>query len=76
NLIYQCWIHTEALGRMPRSVEAMMNTPSHHRAHHGRNPRSLDCNYAGVCIIWDRMCGTFVPEQEDEKVDYGLVHNL
>jgi sterol desaturase/sphingolipid hydroxylase (fatty acid hydroxylase superfamily) len=76
NLIYQFWIHTEAIGKMPRWFEAVMNTPSHHRAHHGRNARYLDCNYAGVFIIWDKMFGTFVPEQEDDKVDYGLVHNI
>lgn len=76
NLIYQFWIHTEAIGKLPRWVEAVMNTPSHHRAHHGRNPRYLDCNYAGVFIIWDRMFSTFVPEIESDKVDYGLVHNL
>ncbi|WP_164659409.1 sterol desaturase family protein [Tropicibacter sp. Alg240-R139] len=76
NLIYQFWIHTEAIGKMPRWFEAVMNTPSHHRVHHGRNPRYLDCNYAGVFIVWDKMFGTFVPEQDSEKVDYGLVHNL
>ncbi len=76
NLIYQFWIHTEAIGRMPRLFEAVMNTPSHHRVHHGRNARYLDANYAGVFIVWDKLFGTFVPEQEDEKVDYGLVHNL
>ena len=76
NLIYQFWIHTEAIGKLPRWIEAVMNTPSHHRVHHGRNARYLDCNYAGVFIIWDRMFGTFVPELEDERVDYGLVHNL
>ncbi|MGH1412362.1 MAG: sterol desaturase family protein [Pelagimonas sp.] len=76
NLVYQFWIHTEAIGKMPRWFETIMNTPSHHRVHHGRNPRYLDCNYAGVFIIWDKMFGTFVPEQDDEKVDYGLVHNL
>jgi sterol desaturase/sphingolipid hydroxylase (fatty acid hydroxylase superfamily) len=76
NLIYQFWIHTEAIGKLPRWVEAVMNTPSHHRAHHGRNARYLDCNYAGVFIIWDRMFGTFVPEVDNDKVDYGLVHNL
>lgn len=53
-----------------------MNTPSHHRVHHGRNPRYLDANYAGVFIIWDKMFGTFVPELEEEKPDYGLVQNL
>ena len=76
NLIYQFWIHTEAIGRMPRWFEGVMNTPSHHRVHHGRNPRYLDANYAGVFIIWDKMFGTFVPEDDQEKVDYGLVRNL
>lgn len=76
NLIYQFWIHTEAIGKMPRWFEAVMNTPSHHRVHHGRNARYLDCNYAGVFIIWDKMFGSFVPEQDSEAVDYGLVHNL
>jgi sterol desaturase/sphingolipid hydroxylase (fatty acid hydroxylase superfamily) len=76
NLIYQFWIHTEAIGKLPRWVEAVMNTPSHHRVHHGRNPRYLDANYAGVFIIWDRLFGTFVPELDSEKPDYGLVQNL
>lgn len=76
NLIYQFWIHTEAIGKLPRWVEALMNTPSHHRVHHGRNARYLDANYAGVFIIWDRMFGTFVPELDSEKPDYGLVQNL
>lgn len=74
NLIYQFWIHTEAINKMPRWFESVMNTPSHHRVHHGRNPRYLDANYAGVFIIWDKMFGTFVPEEE--KVEYGLVFNL
>jgi len=76
NLIYQFWIHTEAIDKLPRWVEAIMNTPSHHRVHHGRNAQYLDANYAGVFIIWDRMFGTFVPEMDDEKVEYGLVQNL
>lgn len=76
NLIYQFWIHTEAVGRLPRWVEAVMNTPSHHRVHHGRNPRYLDANYAGVFIVWDKLFGTYVPELDDEKPEYGLVHNL
>lgn len=76
NLIYQFWIHTEAIGKLPRWFEAVMNTPSHHRVHHGRNARYLDANYAGVFIVWDRLFGTFVPEHEDEEVDYGLVHNI
>lgn len=76
NLIYQFWIHTEAVGRLPRWAEWIFNTPSHHRVHHGRNPRYLDANYGGVLIIWDRMFGTFVPELDEEKPEYGLVQNL
>ena len=76
NLIYQFWIHTEAIDKMPRWFEAVMNTPSHHRVHHGRNARYLDVNYAGVFIIWDKMFGTFVPEQAHDRPDYGLVHNI
>jgi sterol desaturase/sphingolipid hydroxylase (fatty acid hydroxylase superfamily) len=76
NLIYQFWIHTEAIGRMPKWFEAVMNTPSHHRVHHGVNPRYLDANYAGVFIIWDRMFGSFVPERDDDPVRYGIVKQL
>ena len=76
NLIYQFWIHTEAIGRMPRWFEAVMNTPSHHRVHHGVNPRYLDANYAGVFIIWDRMFGSFVREEDSDPVRYGIVKQL
>lgn len=76
NLIYQFWIHTEVIGRMPAWFEAVMNTPSHHRVHHGVNPRYLDSNYAGVFIIWDKMFGSFVPERDDEPVRYGIVKQL
>ncbi|URW75169.1 sterol desaturase family protein [Sphingomonas donggukensis] len=76
NLVYQFWIHTEAVGRMPKWVEAVMNTPSHHRVHHATNPRYLDRNYAGVFILWDRMFGTFEPERDDEAPRYGIVRNL
>ena len=76
NLIYQFWIHTEAVKRMPRWFEAVMNTPSHHRVHHAINPRYLDSNYAGVFIVWDKMFGTFVPERDDEPIRYGIVKQL
>jgi sterol desaturase/sphingolipid hydroxylase (fatty acid hydroxylase superfamily) len=76
NLIYQFWIHTEVIGHMPRWFEAVMNTPSHHRVHHGVNPRYLDRNYAGVFIIWDKMFGTFTPEVADEPVRYGIIKQL
>ena len=76
NLIYQFWIHTEAIKRMPAWFEAVMNTPSHHRVHHATNPRYLDTNYAGVFIIWDKLFGTFTPEVDDEKIRYGIVKQL
>jgi sterol desaturase/sphingolipid hydroxylase (fatty acid hydroxylase superfamily) len=76
NLIYQFWIHTEVIGRMPRWFEAVMNTPSHHRVHHATNPRYLDTNYAGVFIVWDRWLGTFEPERNDDAPRYGIVKNL
>ena len=76
NLIYQFWIHTEVVGRLPRPIEAVMNTPSHHRVHHATNARYLDRNYAGVFIVWDRLFGTFVAERDDDRPRYGLVKDL
>lgn len=76
NLFYQFFVHTEAIDRLPRWFEAIFNTPSHHRVHHGRNARYLDANYAGVLIVWDKLFGTFVPELDEEPVEYGLVKNI
>jgi len=76
NLIYQFWVHTEAVQRLPFGLEYVLNSPSHHRVHHGSNPRYLDRNYGGVFIVWDRMFGTFEAERDDEPVRYGLVHNI
>lgn len=76
NLVYQFWIHTEAIGKMWAPIEAVFNTPSHHRVHHATNPRYLDANYAGTLIIWDRMFGTFVPELEEDMPRYGIVKNI
>jgi len=72
--IYQTALHTEAVKKLPRPIEAVLNTPSHHRVHHGSNPQYLDKNYAGIFIIWDRMFGTF--EEEKDKVVYGLVRPI
>ena len=74
NLIYQFWIHTELIERCPAWFEWVFNTPSHHRVHHGSNPRYLDRNYAGILILWDRLFGTFEPETE--PVRFGLTKNL
>ena len=76
NLVYQFWIHTETIRKMPWWFEAVMNTPSHHRVHHATNPRYLDANYAGTLIIWDRMFGTFVEELEEDMPRYGIVKNI
>ena len=76
SLLYQFWIHTEAIDKMPKWFEAVFNTPSHHRVHHGNNPIYLDRNHAGILIIWDKLFGTFQPELEEEKVQYGLVKNI
>jgi sterol desaturase/sphingolipid hydroxylase (fatty acid hydroxylase superfamily) len=74
SLCYQFWIHTEKVGRLGRPLEFVLNTPSHHRAHHGANQIYLDKNYGGILIIWDRLFGTFEPETE--RVRYGLTKNL
>lgn len=76
SLLYQFWIHTEAIDKMPKWFEAVFNTPSHHRVHHGSNPIYLDRNHAGILIIWDKLFGTFQPELENESVQYGLVKNI
>lgn len=75
SLVYQFWIHTELISRMG-PFEWVMNTPSHHRVHHATNAKYLDANYAGVLIIWDRLFGTFVPEDDKEKPHYGIVSQL
>lgn len=72
NLIYQFFIHTELVRKLPRWIEFVFNTPSHHRAHHGRNAEYIDMNYAGVFIFWDRIFGSFV--EEKARVQYGILH--
>jgi sterol desaturase/sphingolipid hydroxylase (fatty acid hydroxylase superfamily) len=73
SLLYQYWIHTETI-RTLGPLEWVMNTPSHHRVHHGSNERYLDKNHGGIFILWDRLFGTFEPESE--KVIYGLTKNV
>ncbi|MEO9885423.1 MAG: sterol desaturase family protein [Balneola sp.] len=69
NLLYQFWIHTEHINKIGW-LEKIMNTPSHHRVHHGRDPKYIDKNYAGVFIIWDKLFGTF--KEEEERPNYGI----
>lgn len=74
NLIYQFWIHTERIGKLWRPVEFVLNTPSHHRVHHGMDPEYLDKNYGGILIIWDRLFGSFQPELF--RPHYGLTKRV
>lgn len=74
NFIYQYWIHTERIKKLPKWFEFIFNTPSHHRVHHGSDLKYLDKNHAGVLIIWDRIFGTFQAEEETPK--YGLTTNI
>lgn len=67
--VYQFWIHTETIGKLG-FIELIFNTPSHHRVHHGRDPKYIDKNHAGVFIIWDKLFGTF--QEEEEKPTYGI----
>lgn len=71
---YQTWIHTERIHRMPRWFEAVFNTPSHHRAHHGADEHYLDVNYGGILIVWDRLFGTF--RTETTRPVYGLTSQI
>lgn len=69
NLAFQFFVHTQSIKSLG-PLEYIFNTPSHHRVHHGRNPQYIDKNYAGVLIIWDKLFGTFV--KEEETVEYGI----
>ena len=73
NLIYQFWVHTEAIKSLG-PFEKVLNSPAHHRVHHGSNREYLDRNHGSILIIWDRIFGTF--EREDEPVVYGLTRNI
>lgn len=75
SLLYQFWIHTE-LVRSLGPLETVFNTPSHHRVHHGSNPRYIDRNHGGTLIIWDKLFGTFEPENPADPVRFGLTRNI
>ncbi len=74
SLIYQFWIHTEAIDKLPKPLEFVFNTPSHHRVHHGSDLEYLDKNHGGILIIWDRLFGTF--QEEKQRPVYGLTTNI
>ena len=72
SLVYQFFIHTTLVEKQHPFIEFVFNTPSHHRMHHGKNPGCIDRNYGGVLIIWDRLFGTFVEEQDKHSIEYGI----
>jgi sterol desaturase/sphingolipid hydroxylase (fatty acid hydroxylase superfamily) len=76
NLIYQYWNHTELVRKLPRPLEWIFNTASHHRVHHASQPRYLDRNHAGIFILWDRIFGTFSEEKDFDPPKYGLTNNI
>lgn len=71
NLGFQFFVHTQVIHKLGL-LEYLFNTPSHHRVHHAKNPQYIDRNFAGVLIIWDKLFGTFVPEQDGVTIDYGI----
>ena len=76
SLVYQFFQHTELVRKLPKPIEWIFNTPSHHRVHHGSNIKYLDQNHAGILIIWDRLFGTFQEEDDKEPVKYGITTNI
>jgi sterol desaturase/sphingolipid hydroxylase (fatty acid hydroxylase superfamily) len=75
NLLYQFWLHAPWIPRLG-PLEWVLNTPAHHRVHHGSNPEYLDCNYGGVLIVFDRLFGTLVEEKPGVPPRYGLTEPL
>ncbi|MFI2641570.1 sterol desaturase family protein [Streptomyces sp. NPDC018610] len=74
HLLYGLFAHTEKIGKLPRPIEAVFVTPSHHRVHHGSDPEYLDKNYGSMLIVWDRLFGTFQPELH--RPTYGLTKQI
>jgi len=70
DLLYQFWVHTEVIGRLGW-FDRVFCSPSNHRAHHAVNDRYLDRNYGGILIVWDRLFGSFVEENDDDPPVYG-----
>ncbi|MEX2474026.1 sterol desaturase family protein [Marinobacter sp.] len=73
--MYQFWLHTQSIHRIPL-MEGVMSTPSSHRVHHAKNPIYIDRNYGGTLVIWDRLFGTWQPELATEPCHYGTTHPL
>nr|XP_027194714.1 alkylglycerol monooxygenase-like [Dermatophagoides pteronyssinus]XP_027194715.1 alkylglycerol monooxygenase-like [Dermatophagoides pteronyssinus] len=68
SLIYQVWLHTEVVSHLG-PIEYIINTPRQHRVHHGKNPWCIDKNYGALLMVFDRIFGTYQPEEE--KIVFG-----
>ena len=75
NLAFQFFVHTKIIGKLG-GIEKLFNTPSHHRVHHAINTKYVDRNFAGVLIIWDKLFGTYVEEDDSIPCQYGIVGQL
>lgn len=75
SLGYQFFIHTQVCPKLGW-LENIFNTPSHHRVHHARNDEYIDKNYAGILIIWDKMFGSFVEEDDNNPCEFGIVRQV
>lgn len=73
-VLFQFWVHTEYIRKLPRWVEYIFATPSNHRVHHGSQEKYIDKNFGATFIFWDRWFGTFQPEEE--QVIYGITTNI
>nr|WP_198342298.1 sterol desaturase family protein [Pedobacter psychrophilus] len=74
SVLFQFWVHTEYIKKLPYVFEYLLATPSNHRVHHGTQEKYLDKNYAATFIFWDRMFGTY--QKEEERPDYGLTNKI
>lgn len=72
HLFLQFWYHTRLIDKMG-ILEKILVTPSHHRVHHAINPEYLDKNYSQIFIIWDKLFGTFQPEEKSIPPVYGIL---
>lgn len=73
--IWGTFVHTEQVRKLGW-LEHVLVTPSHHRVHHASNPRYLDKNMGMIFIVWDKLFGTFVPEDDADPPRYGLTKPL
>ena len=70
DLLYQYWVHTQQIGRLGW-FDRWLCAPSNHRVHHAVNDKYLDKNYGGILIVWDRMFGSYIEEDDAEPIVYG-----